>query len=76
MNCGDTGLLVAPRSPKDLAAAIFDLYTQEDTARSLGKRARARVVSQFPLSASIDTYGDVYDALDVNLWFCFFHSIF
>ena len=31
---GDTGLLVAPRSPKDLAAAIFDLYTQEDTARS------------------------------------------
>ena len=60
---GDTGLLVAPRSPKDLAAAIFDLYTQEDTARSLGKRARARVVSQFPLSASIDTYGDVYDAL-------------
>ena len=60
---GDAGLLVAPRSPEDLATAIFDLYTDEDTARSLGQRARARVISHFPLSASINTYGDVYDAL-------------
>ena len=60
---GDAGLLVAPQSPEDLAAAIFDLYTDERTARTLGRRARARVVSHFPLSASIDTYSDVYDAL-------------
>ena len=60
---GDAGLLVAPRSPEDLATAIFDLYTDEESARSLGQKARARVISHFPLSASIDTYGDVYDAL-------------
>ena len=60
---GDAGLLVAPQSPKDLAAAIFELYTNEDVARKLGQRARARVVSHFSLSAAIHTYGDVYDDL-------------
>ena len=60
---GDAGLLVAPQSPTDLAAAIFELYTNEDVARKLGRRARARVVSHFSLSAAIHTYGDVYDDL-------------
>ena len=60
---GDAGLLVAPQSPEDLADAIFDLYTDEDTARTLGQQARARAISQFPLSASIDTYSNIYDAL-------------
>ena len=60
---GDAGLLVPPRSPEDLATAIFDLYTDDKSARSLGQRARARVISHFPLSATIGTYGDVYDAL-------------
>lgn len=60
---GDAGMLVAPQSPKDLAAAIFELYTNEDAAGELGRRAKARVVSHFSLSAAIHTYGDIYDDL-------------
>ncbi len=60
---GDAALLVAPQSPEDLAAAIFDLYTDQETARTLGQQARARVVSHFPLSACINTYRNIYDAL-------------
>ena len=60
---GDAGLLVAPQSPIELAAAILELYTDQEAARTLGRRARARVESHFSLSAAIHSYRDVYNGL-------------
>lgn len=48
---GDTGLVVAPRSPEKLAAAIVEMLALSAAERRmLGERARARVMSEFSLA--------------------------
>ncbi|MBI4458391.1 glycosyltransferase family 4 protein [Candidatus Uhrbacteria bacterium] len=44
---GQTGLLVNPDNPVELAAALRRLYADADLRRRLGERGRARVLAEF-----------------------------
>jgi glycosyltransferase involved in cell wall biosynthesis len=46
----ETGLLVAPESPGDLAAAIMRIADDPELARRLASAARERVSQQFDLA--------------------------
>jgi glycosyltransferase involved in cell wall biosynthesis len=58
---GDTGVVVPPRDPAALAEGIARLVTMNvECRRYLGRRARARVKSNFELSDIIRRYYDLY----------------
>jgi glycosyltransferase involved in cell wall biosynthesis len=59
---GDTGLIVQPRNPRELAAAISSLLEypqQEFQARS--KAARARIVEHFSLERAVMSFRRLYE---------------
>ena len=61
---GDTGRIVAPSDPQELSKALHDmLILDDDTRRALGARARARIAGHFSLTATVDRYTALYDAL-------------
>jgi glycosyltransferase involved in cell wall biosynthesis len=60
---GETGLLVAPRDPAALAAAILRLLAEPDEARRMGTAGRARAVERFDEEAVIARTLDVYRRL-------------
>src|SRR5439155_24356816 len=49
---GETGRIVAPDDPAQLAAALAELLEQPDRARGLGARARAWIVEHFDANAN------------------------
>jgi glycosyltransferase involved in cell wall biosynthesis len=58
----DTGLLVQPRDPAAMAAAIGQLIEAGPERRlRLGAAARQRIENEFPLSAVVRRYGDLYE---------------
>lgn len=56
---GDTGLLVPPRDPDALAAAIVRLLADPDLARQMGARGRLRM-QQFTVDAMVRQTVDFY----------------
>jgi glycosyltransferase involved in cell wall biosynthesis len=50
---GETGYLVPPRNPLQLAARLVGLLRDPQTARRMGSAARARVEAEFDLDCSI-----------------------
>ncbi len=52
---GQDGLLIPPRSPAPLAAAILRLAYNPDLARKLGQAGRARIVKHFGASIGAET---------------------
>jgi starch synthase len=56
---GQTGVLVTPESPDDLAIAISSLLADPDRAARLGAAGRRRV-TQFTWSAAAAKYSDIY----------------
>jgi glycosyltransferase involved in cell wall biosynthesis len=44
---GDGGLLVTPRDPQSLAAAILEIFENPTKARSMGRNGRKRVEQQY-----------------------------
>ncbi len=56
---GDAGILVKPE-PKELASVIEKLAKDAELRRKLGKAARERVISNFPLEKMIDGYRNLY----------------
>ena len=61
---GDTGMVVPPRAPDALAAAMVRMLAQPPDERArLGAAARSRVATRFSLSAMIDGYEAVYREL-------------
>lgn len=60
---GETGRLVPAASPDLMASALAELCNDPREARSIGERARRRVVDQFPLHRTIKIYSDLYDSL-------------
>src|SRR6185295_15691485 len=53
---GDTGLLVAERSPQALAAALQQLAASPERRRSMGRRAAARVADHYDLRQCADRF--------------------
>ncbi|MFJ9817267.1 GT4 family glycosyltransferase PelF [Streptomyces sp. NPDC101151] len=57
---GDTGLVVPPRDPAAMAAAVLDLLADAGRRRAMGEAARLRVIEQFTLRQTIDTFRAIY----------------
>jgi glycosyltransferase involved in cell wall biosynthesis len=53
INDGETGYLVPPKDPQQLAARLVKLLQDPLTARRMGRAARARVEAEFDLDRSI-----------------------
>ncbi|MFJ9587917.1 GT4 family glycosyltransferase PelF [Streptomyces acidicola] len=60
---GDTGLVVPPRDPEAMAAAALELLGDSARRRSMGEAARLRVIEQFTLRQTIDTFRSIYQEL-------------
>jgi len=57
---GDTGIVVPPRDPGALAAALGQLLTDHPRRARLGVAARNRVLEFFTLDKAIDTFDELY----------------
>ena len=57
---GDHGILVSPRDPAGVAEATVTLLRDPELRRSLGRRARERVISHFTLSRCVASYRELY----------------
>jgi glycosyltransferase involved in cell wall biosynthesis len=57
---GDAGVIVPPRQPDAVAAAVLRLLRDDDERRRLGTLARSRVLSMFTLGRSLDAVRGVY----------------
>jgi glycosyltransferase involved in cell wall biosynthesis len=55
-----TGLLVPPRDSAALAAAIEQILTHPDRARSYGLAGRKRAEDEFSVTRMVDGYADLY----------------
>jgi glycosyltransferase involved in cell wall biosynthesis len=60
---GRTGFLVPPSDPQALAEKICELLSDPGKAAALGRAARAKVESQFPIEKMIENYEQLYDRL-------------
>ncbi|MEU9706770.1 GT4 family glycosyltransferase PelF [Streptomyces sp. NPDC047981] len=60
---GDTGLVVPPREPAVMAAAVTELLRDDARRAELGRRARQRVVDRFTLHRSVDGFRRIYREL-------------
>lgn len=57
---GETGLLIRPDEPGELADAILRLVRNPDLASRMARRAHARVVERYSSQAMADRYLEVY----------------
>ena len=61
---GDTGLVVPPRNPAALAAAMIDMVDKSPATRAaLGERARRRIVDEFDIESVARRYAELYGRL-------------
>ncbi|MFF3349610.1 GT4 family glycosyltransferase PelF [Streptomyces sp. NPDC002779] len=60
---GDTGLVVPPRDPAAMAAAALELLRAPQRRAAMGEAARLRVIEQFTLRRTIDTFRAIYQEL-------------
>jgi glycosyltransferase involved in cell wall biosynthesis len=60
---GETGLLVPPRRPADVARAIGSLLSEPERASALARNARRLALERFTASAMAERYVQLYDRL-------------
>jgi glycosyltransferase involved in cell wall biosynthesis len=60
---GETGLLVAPQSPADLAAGIEKLIADPAAAKAMGQRGRELVAANFSWDKMVSQYCELYRSL-------------
>jgi glycosyltransferase involved in cell wall biosynthesis len=60
---GDTGLVVPPRRPAELARACVTLLTDRERRQALGKAARERVLELFTIGRAVATFNEIYCSL-------------
>jgi hypothetical protein len=53
-------LIVPPRNPEQTAEACLRLLSDVELRRTIGKAARARILSRFTLEQSLAIFGDLY----------------
>ncbi|WP_205718131.1 GT4 family glycosyltransferase PelF [Actinomadura soli] len=59
----DTGLVVPPRSPREMADACLRLLGDEVSRRRLGHAARDRALELFTVDRAVDTFRGIYSDL-------------
>jgi sugar transferase (PEP-CTERM/EpsH1 system associated) len=59
----ETGLLVPPESPEEMATALLHYLDHPELVASHGAAARARAVARFSLAAMVSAYLALYDDL-------------
>ncbi len=59
----ETGLLVPPRNPKEVARAVLSLNDAPELRLSMGKKAKHLVETYFTLNHTLDQMEDVYQIL-------------
>jgi glycosyltransferase involved in cell wall biosynthesis len=64
---GRTGILVPPRNPERLAAAILGLAAEPDRAHAMGEAGRAKVMRCFSLDQMVSAYQDCYERVASGL---------
>ncbi|MEW1632488.1 GT4 family glycosyltransferase PelF [Streptomyces sp. NPDC093801] len=57
---GDAGLVVPPRDPEAMAEAALELLGDSPRRAAMGEAARLRVIEQFTLRQTIDTFRSIY----------------
>ncbi|MGC5342328.1 GT4 family glycosyltransferase PelF [Streptomyces sp. DT24] len=57
---GPTGLVVPPRDPAAMAAAALELLADPPRRAAMGEAARLRVIEQFTLRQTVDTFRAIY----------------
>ncbi|MCS0634884.1 GT4 family glycosyltransferase PelF [Streptomyces sp. LP05-1] len=60
---GETGLVVPPRDPEAMAAAALELLADRPRRAAMGEAARLRVIEQFTLRQTVDTFRSIYQEL-------------
>ncbi|MFJ9346789.1 GT4 family glycosyltransferase PelF [Streptomyces sp. NPDC101237] len=60
---GDAGLVVPPREPEAMARAALELLRAPARRARMGEAARLRVIDQFTLRHTIDSFREIYGAL-------------
>jgi glycogen(starch) synthase len=60
---GQTGLVVTPDSPDELAAAMVKLLRDEATRATLGARARIRALEKYDMDRCVSRYLELYRSL-------------
>ena len=63
---GTTGILVAPRAPAAMTAALVRLHGHPELRASMGTAARWRALTQFTLARMLRDYTDLYCTLGVR----------
>jgi glycosyltransferase involved in cell wall biosynthesis len=53
LNDGESGYLVPPKDPQQLAARLVSLLSDPDTARRMGRAGRERVAAEFTLDRTV-----------------------
>jgi polysaccharide biosynthesis protein PelF len=57
---GETGIVVPPRRPAELAEACVTLLTQHERRRALGKAARERALELFTIGRAVEAFEGIY----------------
>jgi glycosyltransferase involved in cell wall biosynthesis len=60
---GETGFLVPPNSPRQLADAITRVLSDGELARRMGEAGRARVVRNFTVEHMVAAYSELFEEL-------------
>ncbi|PRH77853.1 glycosyl transferase [Streptomyces solincola] len=60
---GETGLVVPPRDPRAMAEAALTLLADPARRAAMGEAARLRVIEQFTLRQTVDTFRAIYHEL-------------
>jgi glycosyltransferase involved in cell wall biosynthesis len=60
---GETGLVVPPKAPEQLAAALRKVVEDAETARRMGRAGRARAEQVYSSAATARAIGALYDQL-------------
>jgi len=58
---GETGYLVPPQRPEELASRIIEFMSNQESSRLMGERGRERVAREFTTARMLERYQDLYD---------------